>query len=215
MTDKTVVNIDDDSDEAYLAQEGIVLFADEIKVIEDDATFHLVAKRLVTRREWIARVEAWFAPLAKAAHDAHRAITSRRAAIIDGPRKQCDDDARALSAYEARKRREAEIALARAQQEAREAVEVARRDGVEVKAVPVVTPPMPAVPKAPGMTFTDQWFAEVTDLKALALAVGQGRVEVDAIAPVLHYLNDKAVALKSAMNIPGVEARSKRVPRRT
>jgi hypothetical protein len=214
MTDTTLVNLDDDSDEAYLAQEALALFAETIATIEDDATFQRVAARLVERREWIARVEAWFKPLAEAAYAAHRAITGRRAAILDGPKKLCEADSKALAVYEAKKRRDVEIAQARAQQEVDMAVEVARREGVALGPV-VVAPIATTSPRAPGLTFADQWYAEVVDVKALAKAVGAGTVSEAALEPSMHYLNDLAVQLKGAFNVPGVVAKTRRVTRRT
>jgi hypothetical protein len=209
-----VIDLDDGSEEADFAQEAIVLFSDDQVVIEDDAAFQAVATRLIERRAWIARVEEFFRPLAQAADAAHKAITRRRAAILDGPRKQCEQDGKALGLYESRKRREAEIAAARAQQELAVAVEVARREGVDLG--PLVAAPMvESAPKATGLAFVDLWLAEVTDLRALARAVGEGQVSEAALSANVHYLNDLAVQLKGAFAVPGVRAITKRVPRRT
>ncbi len=75
---------------------------------------------------------------------------------------------------------------------------------------PVVVPK--AVPKmAGGPVYREVWAAEVTDIKALCLAVATGKQSTEYVTANMPVLNKMAVALKNTMNIPGVKAYSKRV----
>lgn len=57
----------------------------------------------------------------------------------------------------------------------------------------------------------DGSYTEITDLKALCLAVATGKVSPESVTANMPVLNRLAVALKGTMNIPGVKAYSKRV----
>jgi|SRR3990170_2356138 len=57
-----------------------------------------------------------------------------------------------------------------------------------------------------GMAMVTNWHAEVTDLKALCLAVGQGRCPIAYVEANMPTLNILAVRLKKEFNIPGVKA---------
>lgn len=72
--------------------------------------------------------------------------------------------------------------------------------------VPKTTPKM-----AGGPVYREVWAAEVTDIKALCLAVATGKASPECVTGNMVALNRMAVALKGTMNIPGVKAYSKRV----
>lgn len=72
--------------------------------------------------------------------------------------------------------------------------------------VPKTTPKM-----AGGPVYREVWAAEVTDIKALCLAVATGKASPECVTGNMVTLNRMAVALKGTMNIPGVKAYSKRV----
>lgn len=75
---------------------------------------------------------------------------------------------------------------------------------------PVVVPK--AVPKMQGgPVYRETWFAEVTDIKALCMAVATGKAPAECVMGNMPVLNKMAVALRSSLNIDGVAARSKRV----
>lgn len=57
-----------------------------------------------------------------------------------------------------------------------------------------------------GMTTITNWHAEVTDLKALCLAVGQGRCPTAYVEPNMPALNKQAISLRAEMKIPGVRS---------
>lgn len=64
---------------------------------------------------------------------------------------------------------------------------------------------------AGGPVYREVWAAEVTDIKALCLAVATGKSSTECVTGNMVALNRMAVALKGTMNIPGVKAYSKRV----
>jgi len=72
--------------------------------------------------------------------------------------------------------------------------------------VPKTTPKM-----AGGPVYREVWAAQVTDIKALCLAVATGKASPESVTANMPVLNKLAVALKGTMNIPGVKAYSKRV----
>lgn len=64
---------------------------------------------------------------------------------------------------------------------------------------------------AGGPVYREVWAAQVTDIKALCLAVATGKVSPESVTANMPVLNKLAVALKGTMNVPGVKAYSKRV----
>lgn len=84
-----------------------------------------------------------------------------------------------------------------------------------VAAEPIYVPPVvvpKAVPKmAGGPVYREVWAAEVTDIKALCMAVATGKASTECVTGNMVSLNRQAVALKNTLNIPGVRAYSKRV----
>lgn len=78
---------------------------------------------------------------------------------------------------------------------------------------PVFVPPVVAVqaPRVEGVSFRDEWSAEVVDLSALVKAVAGGTVPLTVIKADQVALNGLARSLREAMSIPGVKAVSRRV----
>jgi len=77
---------------------------------------------------------------------------------------------------------------------------------------PVYTPAvtLPKVEQPKGVSYRENWSAQVTDLKALCRAVVEGRVPEAAISPNMTVLNQQARSLKSALNWPGVKVISEK-----
>ena len=73
---------------------------------------------------------------------------------------------------------------------------------------PVFTPPVAiaAPPKVAGLSFRDNWTAEVTDLLALVKAVASGAQPITLLQANQTTLNGMARALKESMRVPGVRA---------
>jgi hypothetical protein len=74
----------------------------------------------------------------------------------------------------------------------------------------VAPPPAPA-PAVAGVSFRDQWSAEVVSLIDLVRAVAAGRAPITYVKADEVALNQMARALKGAMNVPGVRVTSRRV----
>jgi hypothetical protein len=74
----------------------------------------------------------------------------------------------------------------------------------------VVSFPVPQVAptyqKQSGISSRQQWKAEVVDLRALCLALGQGKCSVNLILPNMAALNGMARIEKSTLRVPGVRA---------
>lgn len=75
--------------------------------------------------------------------------------------------------------------------------------------VPVV-PPTPT-PKAPGVSFRDNWTAVVDDLSALVKAVAEDKAAITLLQANQTALNGLARSLKQALTIPGVRAVNERI----
>lgn len=61
-------------------------------------------------------------------------------------------------------------------------------------------------PKAEGVSFTETWSAEVTDLMSLVKAVAAGTVPLACVVADMKVLNQQARALKAQLDYPGVRA---------
>lgn len=120
---------------------------------------------------------------------------------------------------EERKRREAE---ARAQEAARKEQERLRREAAKLEAkgkaeqaaakiaiaesLPAAVVVAAPAPHVQGISTSTRWSAEVTDLVALARAVGAGEVPAMAIQANTTFLGQQARSLKGQLNYPGVRA---------
>jgi len=99
----------------------------------------------------------------------------------------------ALSSYAARQREAQEKLVSKAIDK-----------GQDAKAAAIAA--MPFIPESSGLSFSEHWHAEITDLKALIEAVASEAVPLDAITPNLVYLNAKARDAKAEdIGIPGVK----------
>lgn len=117
-----------------------------------------------------------------------------------------------------RKRREAEAEAARKADEERkrlaaEAAKQAAAGNTETahaitQAAQMVAPIPVAIerPKIAGESTRDVWRAELTDLVALARAVGNGQASPECLLPNMPVLNGQARALKGSLQLPGVKA---------
>lgn len=74
-----------------------------------------------------------------------------------------------------------------------------------------VPPPAVAAPKAQGVSFRDDWSAEVVDLLALVKAVASGHQPLALLQANVPALNQMAKALKGSMAVPGIRVTSRRI----
>lgn len=80
----------------------------------------------------------------------------------------------------------------------------------QVHVAPVIVPK--EIPKvAGGPIFREIFRHKVTDLMALAKAVVEGKVPINAIIPNDIFLGQQARSLKQAMNYPGIKVYSQRI----
>lgn len=211
--------------------------ANAVKIV--DAGSYVKAGELWNNiRELRKKVKDSFDPIIKKAHEAHREALDRKAAVdapLDAAERTVKKAMNAWDEEQERIRREEERRL---QEEARKREEEARlqaaieaeQAGAKEEAEQILAEPVPVapviVPKATpkvagGPVFQTRWFASVTDIKALCRAVADGKasteyvmgLEKDRLTGIVSCpaLNKMATALKGTMNVPGVQAMSRRV----
>lgn len=191
-------------------------------VIVDQRTYAAACEVLVDVKTMLGAIDDLCDPSIEAAHRAHTAalaVKKKLAAPLLAaektvkPRIAAYVEAEALArkqeetrrAEEAKKRQEEERLLEAIDLEAAGESEAA----AEVLSAPVVAPIVSLPPpKADGVSVSKKWSAVVVDMKALARAVADGVVPVEALLPNAAFLNGMARAMKSAMNVPGVRAQS-------
>jgi hypothetical protein len=108
---------------------------------------------------------------------------------------------------------------AAAEAEARGDMETAERIASAPIETPVVAPrpvfvpvaPVAPKPTASGISFRDNWSAEVINPMALIKAVAAGLQPVTLLLPNMPALNGLARSLREAMNVPGVKANNERI----
>lgn len=122
---------------------------------------------------------------------------------------------------EAKRKRDEDEALEKAM-EAETAGKKTEADAIlaSVQPPPVAPPPpppppvvkeVPLRPAATGVSYRDNWKAEVNDLTLLVKAVAEGKASIDYLLPNTVMLNALAKNKKEAMAIPGVRAWNDRV----
>lgn len=192
-------------------------------VVQDQAGYDAavsLGKDVVALRK---EIETQFKEPKQKAYDAHKAITAMEKRYLD-PLVQAEtilkDSIRKFTAEQERIRLENERILreqqARMEEEARLAAAIeAEQAGAtqeEVQAVieePVFVAPVIAAPtfaKATGTSNPVTWSAQVVDIKKLCAEIAAGRQPETLLMPNQPILNKMAVALKSALSIPGVKA---------
>lgn len=123
--------------------------------------------------------------------------------------RRAEEEAARKVAEEEAKRQAEEDALSHAIElesmgEVEEAKEVLAQPIVS-NVVPMVPVVQRAVPKVAGFSLTEKFSAEVTDLKALILAVAKGLAPVGCLKADESFLNKQAAAWKEEMKYPGVK----------
>lgn len=174
-------------------------------------------------------IEEFFEPLVKAANAAHKALTSKRAAVLaqlEAPERllrnrlasyQQEQERQRLTlqgqALEAA-RQEAERQKYAAAEAAMDKGELERAERILDGPAPMVAPAVVEQPEAlNGVSFTENWTAEVDDLATLVAAVAAGRVQLPAVMADMKVLNQMARSLKSAFNVPGCHVVCQKVAR--
>lgn len=100
-------------------------------------------------------------------------------------------------------------------QKAEEAGNMGKAEDLRQKAeeVSIQAPTLaPAIQKIQGLSYREDWSAEVVDLKALVNAVAEGRAPLNFIEANTKVLNQQARATKDSLVVPGVKFKSTKVP---
>lgn len=204
-------------------QEGVALIeAAKSLAITDADSYEAAAEFVKGTKRLQDRVHDIMDPVCTATNRAHKAATGQRKKllapakeaerivkrlIVDWDTEQRRLEAEARRKAEAEERRKAEEEqLAEAEAAAAEGDEAAAEEILERE--PMVAPPPPprARPKVSGVSTRETWKAQVTDIRALCKAIGEGKVATTLVQPNMPALNAQARSLKAEMKIPGVRA---------
>lgn len=177
-----------DTDEAIGA---LVLEAEEL-VIETPEDYEAGVHLRAGLKRLIKEIQDAYRPIKKAQDEAKAVTLAEERRRLEGPQEALGTVNARLEAFEASRRRERMLAEARAAQEA-------QATGHPVPAVPVVE-----VPHVEGFGFSTHWTAEVTDKLALIQAVAAGQVTPDILEVVPQVANALARASKGAVTVPGL-----------
>ena len=197
---------------------------DGLMVIDNDS-FVAAGSYEQTAKEAIISIKTNMKESIEEAHSKHKKLVAIQKKLI-GPFEEVRSEARKkrldyqqeqerIAIEKQRKDQEEADRLAeqKRQEEIAEAEAFGTGEEEELKAAPVEAPVIPvARPAVKVKGARTLWSAEITDLKALALAVGQGIIALDLIEPNMVALNSMAVDYKDKpFPIPGVKAVSRTV----
>lgn len=190
--------------------------------IVDDATNARAGEMLKGIKALAGQIDGTFDPIKKKAHDTHRAICDEQAKakkpLLEAEKILKDS----MTAYYDEQQRLARAEAARLEAEAREIEEAARLEEAaaleaagqneEAERVLVEEPPTPAfvppvaVAKVAGVAMREEWSGEVTNLRDLCRAIGEGKAPVTLVTINQATLNGLARSLKGELKYPGIRA---------
>lgn len=213
--------------EKELKQEAltVVQHSQNIAIVDqityNEASSLLLDRIIPFRKKW----DEYWAPLRKAAWDAHKAVMQKfndgdapaeqAERIVKGKLRIWDEQQRKVEEELQRKAQEAAEALER--EERLKAAVVAEQSGateeevtdiMETASAVVAAPVAPVYQRAAGVSVRENWKAYVTDIKKLCLAVAKGQVSPEYVLPNMTALNARAKADKGTMLIPGCVAKN-------
>ncbi len=125
-------------------------------------------------------------------------------AVLESKRRIEEEEAKRAACHTA------EQAAAELQEQLIEAAERSGASPAEIASLchmPVAIPvaqPATAIEQPKGFSTSDQFQVEVTDLKALAQAVLEGKAPIEVLQPNLKVLTAMAKTLKGNLHLPGV-----------
>jgi len=134
------------------------------------------------------------------------ATVKNRNRVWDEQQERLRQELQRKAEAEARAKEEAERAAQSVEMELAGASDEDIAAVVDAPSTAVAAPVEATYQKASGISRRSNWKAKVTDLKALAKAVGAGKVPVDYILPNQSKLDARAKADQSTLAIPGVVA---------
>jgi hypothetical protein len=196
--------------------------------VTDADTYTIAGNMWKDLGDMMDKIDETFNPLIEAAHRSHKAALAKKAEFYNPLKEARTNIKKLMSDYDQKQERLRQEEQRRLEVEARRQEEERRlQDAIlaeelgeteeasaileePVQVAPVIVPK--ATPKLPGgPVYREVWSAQVTDIKALCKAVADGRVSKECVQANMPALNKMATALKRTMNIPGVQAVSRRV----
>jgi hypothetical protein len=193
----------------------------EVVQVLDAESFAAAGERVKTLTEIEKKVTGYWASLKEAAHKTWKGVVAKEKDMLDPLAKKKDEQkllAKKWADAEEAKRREEErkaqeIAQKQADDEALARAADLEKNGEKEEAEAIISAPVPvaqvvvpsSVPKGYGGMTTKYYSAVVTDIKALAKAVLEGKVPAMAIQGNETFLNAQARQLKETMAYPGVK----------
>lgn len=103
---------------------GMALTA--IKAITSDLEAEAATNCVRSAKDWTSRVNDWFDPMVKAAHKAHKALTTRRGETTKAIESESDRVQKLINSYLTEKMRREQIAAREAQERERKRIEAER-----------------------------------------------------------------------------------------
>ncbi|MBN2118540.1 MAG: hypothetical protein JW730_18345 [Anaerolineales bacterium] len=193
--------------------------------IVDQPSYDMAATLLIDIAALEAEIKEHHAPIKEAAFRAHKVAVAAEKRLLDPLASAKGILKLTISAWEIeqeRIRRELERQAEEkqrklAEEAALQAAIEAEQNGAsaaeaesilqEQLAAPVPRPVIqPTFQRMSGVSTRQNWHAEVTNLRELARAVGEGRISENYIEPNMTALNSAARAEKGTLRIPGVRA---------
>ncbi len=190
--------------------------------ITTPADFEDAADRLKQVKGMMERVKDFFAPMLKAAHEAHKRVKEQERKLAD-PLAEAETLAkRAMLSYQQEQQRRADAERARLQSQAdeqarreREALEKRAdkakkpetKERLEQEAASIVAPCVvveTASPRVSGVVTKAVWKAEITDLTAF-MAFACANLRYDLLLPNEKILQAFAKGLKEQAAMPGIK----------
>lgn len=190
--------------------------------VEDDASYQLAGGVLLQIKEFRKEINDTFDPIIAKAYAAHKEAKAQKTKV-EAPLIEAEGILKpAMATYTTEQERKAREELLRLEAEARKRAEdevlaaaaQAERDGDRDTAEAIISSPVevapivqnPATPKVNGVSYRDNWTAQVTSLFALVKAIAAGQQPISLVMANLPALNLQAKSLKGEMNIPGVKS---------
>jgi len=208
------------ANEVYQKALSVPEQAKGLKIV-DGTSYQRGGQVLVMIKKLRAEVNETFDPIIKKAHEAHREAIAKKKKV-EAPLIEAENIVKpAMAAYdtlqrqrvEAERRRLEEEARKRAEDEALAAALHAEKQGEIEEAEAIINEPLevapivqPAATKVAGVSYRENWTADITDMMALVKAVAAGEQPLSLLVINMPALNQMARALKAELKIPGVKA---------
>lgn len=219
MTELQVVEVQEDGGSVEESLRAAIRSFEVISVV-DAESFSEAGERDKKLTELKNGWSAYWENIKKSAHATWKGIVAKEKDVLDiADQKKAEQKKLAMTWFEAEEKKRLaaeriaqEAARKQAEDEALARAEALEKDGNKEEAAAVIAEPMnvpqvvvkSSVPAGYGKMTQKHYSATVTDIKALARAVLDGKVPSMAIVGNDVFLNSQARMMKETMNYPGV-----------